>query len=146
MASIGILFPLQLPMFSWRKVALLMTAMLFLQGCGGSGKPAATSLHVQTFPSDGVAYVNQAPPWNQVSFTAYLHYDDGHSDPNPVADVQWAADQQDYWVILDGNVATCFQASPSRALVHATAKINGATLEGLGVMWCEYGPSVSGVQ
>ena len=110
---------------------------MFFEGCGGRGKPVPTSLNVQTFPSDGVAYVSQTPPWNQVSFTAYLHYDDGRIDTNPVADVQWATDPQDYWVILNGNVGTCFQASPSRALVHAIAQVNGVTLEGLGTMWCD---------
>jgi hypothetical protein len=131
------LFSLKLLMFSRGKVALLVTATSLLGGCGGRGKPVPTSLDVQTFPSDGVAYVSQTPPWNQVSFTAYLHYDDGHIDTNPVADVQWVTDPQDYWVILNGNVGTCFQASPSRALVHATAQVNGVTLEGLGTMWCD---------
>ena len=124
-------------MFSAGKVALLVTAALFFGGCGGRSKPIPTALSVQTFPSDGVAYVGQAPPWNQVSFTAYLHYDDGSIGANPVTSVQWATDPQDYWVILNGNVVTCFQASPSRALVHATAQVNGVTLEGLGTMWCD---------
>jgi len=124
-------------MFSTGKVALLVTAALFFGGCGGRGTPVPTALHVQTFPSDGVAYVSQAPPWNQVSFTAHLHYDDDSIGADSVAGVQWATDPQEYWVILKGNVGTCFQASLSRALVHATAQVNGVNLEGVGTMWCD---------
>ena len=122
-------------MFSRRKIALLVTAAL-LAGCGGGGRPAPRALHVRTVPSDGVAYVGQAPPWNQVSFTAYLYYSDGSTGADPVSGVQWTADPQDYWVVLNGNMAVCFQASLSRALIHATATVNGATLNGVGTMWC----------
>ena len=123
-------------MSSIPKIELLVIAAMFLGSCGGVGRPVPVSLHVKTFPSDGVAYTGQAPPWNQVSFTAYLSYSDGSTGTDPVAGVQWTADSQDYWVILNGNVASCFQASPSRALIHATAQVNGVALDGLATMWC----------
>jgi hypothetical protein len=123
-------------MFSKGKVALLVTATLFLAVCGGKEKPVPTSLKVQTVPSDGIAYVNQAPPWNQVSFTAYLTYNDGHTDTSPITDVQWAIDPQIYWVILNGNVGTCLQPSLISAFVHATAQVNGVTIEGTGSISC----------
>lgn len=123
-------------MFSRRKLAFLATAALLLGNCGGGSKPVPTGLHVKTFPSDGVAYTGQSPPWNQVSFTAYLSYSDGGVDTDQITAVQWTSDPQDYWVVLNRNVATCFQASPSRALIHATATVNGVTVKGLGTMWC----------
>ena len=132
------LFSLKLLMFSTGNVALLVTAVLFFGGCGGGrGTPVPTAIQVQTFPSDGVAYVSQAPPWNQVAFTAYLQYGDGSIGADPITGVKWAVDPQEYWVILNGNVGTCLQASLSRALVHATAQVNGVTLEGVGTMWCD---------
>jgi hypothetical protein len=120
------------------KLALLLIVSLLLPDCGGGGSPTVSGLKVATFPSNATGYVNETPPWNQVSFTAYYVYSDNSVGTTPVAGVQWTSDPQAYWVWLQGNVATCAAASPSRAIVTGTANWNGAAVIGTSGMWCMY--------
>jgi hypothetical protein len=124
-------------MFIKMKLALLLLiAAVLLAGCGGGGVPAITGLKVTTYPSDGIGYVVQTPPWNQVSFTAYYYYRDGTIGTTPVAGVQWTGDPQAYWISIQGNVATCWQPVAPRAIVTGTANANGVVLTGTAAMWC----------
>jgi hypothetical protein len=112
-----------------------------LAGCGGGKMPNPTAIGilVQATPSNQTAYSGQAPPQNQVSFTAVAEYSDGSLGSNPLSGVQWS--NGDSWVSLQGNVATCTQPAPVVILpffsaVSATAQVNGKTYTGNSGLCC----------
>jgi len=102
--------------------------------------PTVTGITVQTQPPNGTAYSGQAPPQNQVSFTAYYTYSDASIGATPIANVQWTGDGAN-WVLLQGNVATCIQPAPVVILpffstVTATTQVNGKVFTGNSGLYC----------
>lgn len=90
---------------------LIVGMSLPLVECGGGSIPSPTVTGIFIKPSDPTAYSQAAPPQNQVSFSAYIDYNDGTLSPNPISNLKWTYDFA-AWIPLTGNVATCTQPAP----------------------------------
>jgi hypothetical protein len=120
----------------------IAAAQVLLAGCGGGRMPSPTPIGiiVQATPANQTAYSEMPPPQNQVSFVAYISYSDASFSSTPLTGLQWS--NNDSWVSLQGNVATCTQPAPVLILgtvfstVTATAKVNGTTFTDGSGLYC----------
>jgi hypothetical protein len=124
------------------KSLLVCLALMSLAACGGGSMPpkVANGIFLQSTPANQIAYAAQAPPQNQVSFTAVISYSDGSIGSAPITGAQWS--DTDSWVSMQGNVATCLQPAPVLILgnvlstVTATAQVNGNSYTASSGLYC----------